>query len=475
MLNAAALKNGTGIVNYPAYPETDPNYFTLNKIPAGNPHCINDQRDHVWLAKNEPESERVLILELSENYLIEKLLFNNSCTNSDTSSCSKEVKVEVSATRSNAGFKELNTYRLEACTSSEFAIPATNARWIRITILSNHGNKKVSQLAEFEAWGRFTDKPITPFTATGRYTDGDRWISLERKNDGEIVGCFVANAQMMLGQAWKTERLKDSYFYFIATEDRRTYNGIWRSENGSLAGWFSFVINKEGDQMLGTWGYEEEEEVGIWYNRKNNHVSESCGENIVKIKLLDAETNVSLDGQIEVSDKNHAFRIKKNIGNFIVRDVFSDSTLTIKGFSKGYLEGEKTITILQKVEVVEIKLKKPKAGETIEFKNILFKKASSRMLPPSYKEVEKIAILMKDWPEMEIELHGHTDNIGKPERLLKLSEQRVLEVKKYLVKKGIDTSRIKTVGFGGTKPVADNEEEETRRLNRRVECKILKL
>ena len=75
---------------------------------------------------------------------------------------------------------------------------------------------------------------------------------------------------------------------------------------------------------------------------------------------------------------------------------------------------------------------------------------------------------------MEIKLEGHTDNQGDPALNLKLSQDRVNEVKKYLVSKGIATSRITTEGFGDTKPLGSNEEEATRKLNRRVEFRVTK-
>ena len=74
---------------------------------------------------------------------------------------------------------------------------------------------------------------------------------------------------------------------------------------------------------------------------------------------------------------------------------------------------------------------------------------------------------------MEIELSGHTDNQGDPKLNVALSEARVVNVKKYLISKGIAADRIETVGYGGVFPIADNTREETRKLNRRVEMEII--
>jgi outer membrane protein OmpA-like peptidoglycan-associated protein len=73
-----------------------------------------------------------------------------------------------------------------------------------------------------------------------------------------------------------------------------------------------------------------------------------------------------------------------------------------------------------------------------------------------------------------VRLEGHTDNVGPVDKNQQLSEDRVMEVKRYLVSRGVDEKRISTVGFGGSKPRFSNEREETRKLNRRVELVIVK-
>ena len=77
--------------------------------------------------------------------------------------------------------------------------------------------------------------------------------------------------------------------------------------------------------------------------------------------------------------------------------------------------------------------------------------------------------LLKENPGFKILLEGHTDNQGDWVENLKLSNDRVENVKAYLVLKGIAENRIRTKGWGGTKPLASNLTEERRKLNRRVE------
>jgi len=113
-------------------------------------------------------------------------------------------------------------------------------------------------------------------------------------------------------------------------------------------------------------------------------------------------------------------------------------------------------------------------GASINLKSVLFERSKPALLASSYDELDMVADFMKENPKVEILLSGHTDNQGRHELNVKLSRERVNVVKEYLVSKGIDTKRITSRGFGGAKPIADNDAEETRALNRRVEFTITK-
>ena len=113
-------------------------------------------------------------------------------------------------------------------------------------------------------------------------------------------------------------------------------------------------------------------------------------------------------------------------------------------------------------------------GQTIKLNNIFFAQSKYVLRETSYPELQRLIKTLKAYPQVEIKIEGHTDNQGDPALNLKLSQDRVNEVKKYIVSKGISSSRITTEGFGDKKPIASNEQEETRRLNRRVEFRITK-
>ena len=78
-------------------------------------------------------------------------------------------------------------------------------------------------------------------------------------------------------------------------------------------------------------------------------------------------------------------------------------------------------------------------------------------------------------PELQkIEVQAHTDYKGSGEANLKLSEQRALSVKNYLVSQGVSEKRLIAKGYGESQPIADNKTEEGRAKNRRVELKVIK-
>ena len=112
--------------------------------------------------------------------------------------------------------------------------------------------------------------------------------------------------------------------------------------------------------------------------------------------------------------------------------------------------------------------------EAIVLKNVLFYTTKAVLLPSSYEELNRLVKLMKKNPNMKIELIGHTESrAGYEKQLMKLSQLRAQSVKKYMIMKGINASRIQTKALGGTKPIADNATEAGRKLNRRVEFRII--
>lgn len=141
------------------------------------------------------------------------------------------------------------------------------------------------------------------------------------------------------------------------------------------------------------------------------------------------------------------------------------------------------ISTMQKLDVrdyqmkdleMNFKLQPVEKGLTVNLKSVLFEQSSTDLLPESFQELDLVASFLKENPRVRIELSGHTDSRGVHAHNLRLSKARVDKVKEYLVSRGIDPKRITGRGYGGLHPIAGNDSEETRKLNRRVEFTIRK-
>jgi OOP family OmpA-OmpF porin len=104
--------------------------------------------------------------------------------------------------------------------------------------------------------------------------------------------------------------------------------------------------------------------------------------------------------------------------------------------------------------------------------NVEFDFDKSTIKKGYYQDIDNLAQVMKDYPDINVVIEGHTDSVGTAAYNKKLSQRRAEAVKKYMVEKGIDVNRLKAQGFGEEKPIASNETKEGRRQNRRVEAAV---
>ena len=104
-------------------------------------------------------------------------------------------------------------------------------------------------------------------------------------------------------------------------------------------------------------------------------------------------------------------------------------------------------------------------------KNIFFATGSAKLLPKSFKSLNEVVKILTDDQTLKLDIDGHTDSQGKPEKNQTLSENRANAVKAYLAGKGVDASRLFAAGHGQDMPVADNKTAAGRAKNRRVEMK----
>ncbi len=124
---------------------------------------------------------------------------------------------------------------------------------------------------------------------------------------------------------------------------------------------------------------------------------------------------------------------------------------------------------------IDLYLDPAEVNERIPLHAIFFQQSKALILESSYPELERLYAVLQENPNLEIRIEGHTDNVGKAEDLLRLSEERAAAIRDFLVQKGITPGRVSIVGHGPKYPLTDNSTDDLRRQNRRVEIVITKI
>lgn len=165
------------------------------------------------------------------------------------------------------------------------------------------------------------------------------------------------------------------------------------------------------------------------------------------------------------------------IGNFLP---FNKSGVTLLDNSYAplsgayyYIDDVSVVSLDSSSTVASVASPPPQAGMVSRLENILFVSGESEILQQSYKELQGLRDMLLTYPEVKIQLIGHTDDRGTVEYNQKLSERRAKEVVDYLSRRGVDRRRMSWIGYGESQPIATNETEEGRRINRRVEYLVM--
>ncbi len=195
--------------------------------------------------------------------------------------------------------------------------------------------------------------------------------------------------------------------------------------------------------------------------------------------VFDAETRNRLRASVELFDIETGKLIysgnadKK--GQFLVT-LPSESNYLLNVSEEGYLFYSDHFAMKQTPSHTpyrkDIPLDPLSTGKSTILRNIFFAFDSDSLKNESEVELQLLVKLLENNPSLQLEIGGHTDNIGSREYNKTLSENRARSVVKYLIRKGIDPERLTYRGYGFDKPVADNETAEGRAQNRRTEATI---
>jgi outer membrane protein OmpA-like peptidoglycan-associated protein len=201
---------------------------------------------------------------------------------------------------------------------------------------------------------------------------------------------------------------------------------------------------------------------------------------LVKGIVSDAETHKPISSRVVVVDNTASETVSESESNEVTGEYLvvlpAGKNYGISVNAQGYLFSSENFdlpdTTKYKEFVKNIELKRAVSGAKIVLKNIFFDTDKSSLRKESNVELEKIEALMKENPELHLEISGHTDNVGSAEHNQKLSIDRAQAVVDHLVKHNIDKVRLEAKGYGFTHPIATNDDAEGRQLNRRTELKV---
>ncbi|MFM7054690.1 MAG: OmpA family protein [Bacteroidota bacterium] len=226
-------------------------------------------------------------------------------------------------------------------------------------------------------------------------------------------------------------------------------------------------------------GVGDEDIYLVAFNRKVKEAGPRL--TLLKGKVYDEKSGQVLEAVLEIIN-NVTGEVVKNIatnsatGRYMV-SLPGGINYGISVTSKGYLFNSVNVNMPDSAGYVEVEkdipMKRLEVGTTIVLNNIFYDFDKASLRKESISELDRLSELLKENPSMRIELSSHTDSKGSDEYNDKLSQMRAQSVVDYLKYRGINAERLVAKGYGETIPVATNDTDEGRQLNRRTEFKIL--
>lgn len=194
--------------------------------------------------------------------------------------------------------------------------------------------------------------------------------------------------------------------------------------------------------------------------------------------VYDEKTNEPMDAAVAVERKGGDFSEKlKTKKGYFETEVEKKGWYMLTATKEGYLNTTDSIVYNDDQTTVlsrDLYLKPIEVGTTVRLNNIFFDFDKTTLKSESFVELDKVVEFLNNNPSVEIEIAGHTDSKGSDEYNLNLSQGRAQAVVDYLIGQGIDSFRLIAKGYGETVPVATNDTDEGRAINRRVEFTVLK-
>lgn len=190
------------------------------------------------------------------------------------------------------------------------------------------------------------------------------------------------------------------------------------------------------------------------------------------VRILEIQTQKPVDYQLTLANEKGITRQVRDYESLqhAFREVKWNSILVS---AQGYLPTSLSVAEWNNLENNTLYLIPALSGASLVLKNIQFIRGTSDFEDAiSIQVLDQLVAFMESNKEIKIRLEGHTDNAGDPVLNKELSLKRASKIRAYLTLKGIGFERIRISGWGGTRPIGDNNTEEGREMNRRVEMYI---
>lgn len=203
----------------------------------------------------------------------------------------------------------------------------------------------------------------------------------------------------------------------------------------------------------------------------------------VKGTIKDESTGSPLKARVELRDVNMNELVSvvssdSIFGEYIMM-LTEGSEYALYVEKKGYILESRNFNLPhgseQKPVVMDFFLRRFETGVITTLNNIFFETDSYELLERSLTELEKVVDYLHQYPDLRVEISGHTDDVGTAGYNQGLSEKRAEAVYKYLVSEGIDPGRLNYQGYGFDQPAYPNDSDENRSRNRRIEFKIIEV
>jgi OmpA-OmpF porin, OOP family len=192
---------------------------------------------------------------------------------------------------------------------------------------------------------------------------------------------------------------------------------------------------------------------------------------------FDKKTQQQITAKVDiVLNKKPVFSLKSDGGKY-QQELPGLGWYYLTASAEGYLNSTDSVNVPSEDETPVTKdlyLSPIEVGLTVRLKSIYFDYDKTTLQSKSFVELNKVVVLLKQNPKIEIEIAGHTDSNGPDDYNLNLSQGRSQSVVNYLISQGISSNRLTAHGYGETKPIDTNETDEGRANNRRVEFTVLK-